>query len=168
MAMLPDYENGIREKVFKDFFSIFEHWLFGLLRLWLTAYPQGLGARTLEFKTVRELGSIDTVTAHVVGKELHELAYDKPAEWFAYIEKRMKLGCPTAEEIERFSEAKASRDVLEHHRGYANALYIQKSGKLARFKDGERIEIDGPYFRAVFDLLLKLVADMGATAEGKT
>ena len=79
----------------------------------------------------------------------------------------MKLGCPTPEEIERLAEAKASRDVLSHNRGVANRVYGQKAGRLARFEDGQRIEIDGPYFRAAWELLLKIADDVCGAALGK-
>jgi hypothetical protein len=108
------------EATFQQFISVFEDFYFNLLRLWLTAYPQSLGKKTVDFKTILELPDKDAITGLVVRKELNEILYDRPTGWFAYLEDKAKLGCPTANEIERISEAKASRDVLVHNGGIAN------------------------------------------------
>jgi len=47
---------------------------------------------------------------------LNEVLYERPAEWFAYLQEKVKLGCPSAVEIERIAEAKATRDALIHNR----------------------------------------------------
>ena len=57
-----------------------------------------------------------------------------------------------------------SRDLLVHNRGVANRLYLLKAGRLARFADGERIEIPGPYPRQTWDLLRKVVANLAEAA----
>jgi phosphate transport system substrate-binding protein len=72
----------------------------------------------------------------------------------------VKLGCPTEDEIDRISEAKASRDVLVHNRGIASKMYISKSGKLARFSEGQRIDVPEHYHRATWELIRKLVTDI--------
>src|SRR4051794_6659871 len=38
----------LTEATFQQFISIFENFYFDLLRLWLTAYPQSLGKRTVD------------------------------------------------------------------------------------------------------------------------
>jgi hypothetical protein len=103
----------------------------------------------------------------VVNKELNELLYERPASWFAYLERTAALGCPSADEIERIAEAKASRDVLIHSRGVANRIYESKAGNLARYRDGERIDIPEPYHHATWELLRKVVADLADAAIGK-
>jgi hypothetical protein len=152
---------------FQQFISIFEYFFFDLLRLWLTAYPQSLGGKTLEFKNVLEARDKDAVTLYVVNKELNEIAYERPKDWFAYMETRAKLGCPTAAEIERIGEAKASRDILAHNRGVANKIYESKAGKAARYKDGQRVEIPEHYHRETWELIRKVITDLsdGVTAK---
>ena len=54
---------------------------------------------------------------------MNEVLYERPSGWFAYLETKVKLGCPSGEEIERIAEAKASRDVLLHKRGIAGKTY---------------------------------------------
>jgi hypothetical protein len=83
------------------------------------------------------------------------------------MEEKLKLGLPTEEEIEKFAEAKASRDVLVHNRGVANRIYESKAGALARYKAGERIEIPGDYHKERWQLIRKMVADISNAAIAK-
>ena len=57
-------------------------------------------------------------------RELNELKYDRPMAWFDYLNRIVKLGCPTVEEIERFAEMKAARDLLIHNSGIVNFRYV--------------------------------------------
>jgi hypothetical protein len=79
----------------------------------------------------------------------------------------VKLGCPSADEIARLAEAKATRDVLVHSRGVAGKVYESKAGKLARYKDGERTDLPEPYHRETWELLRKLVADISDATVAK-
>jgi hypothetical protein len=121
----------------------------------------------VEFKTVLQAPDKDTITQLVVNKELSEVLFERPAAWFVYLESKVKLGCPSAVEIERIAEAKASRDVLVHNRGIASKTYETKAGRLARFKDGDRIDIPEPYHREIWELIRKVVTDISNAAIAK-
>lgn len=149
----------LNEATFQQFIAIFEHFLFELLRLWLTAYPESLGGKKVDFKVVLDPPDKDSITSLVVRKELNEVLYDRPAGWFDYLESKAKLGCPSVDEIERIAEAKASRDVLVHGRGIANKTYESKAGNLARCKDGDRIAITDQYHRETWGLLRRVILD---------
>jgi len=154
----------ITEATFQQFVSIFENFFFDLLRLWLTAYPQSLGGKKVDFKAVLDAADKAEITQLVVSKELNEILYDRPTGWFAYLEDKVKLGCPSENEKERIAEAKASRDVLVHNRGIASKTYEAKAGNLARFKDGDKIEIPEYYHRETWELIRKMVAEISDAA----
>lgn len=78
----------LAEATFQQFISIFENFFFDLLRLWLIAHPQSLGARTIDFRVILEASDKDAVTLLVVDRELNEIRYDRPAKWFEYLENR--------------------------------------------------------------------------------
>ena len=126
---------------FQQFIAHFEAFYLDFLRLWLTAYPRSLGKKQVDFQSILDLPDRDAIIDLVVGRELNEVLYDRPTRWFAYLEEKTKLGCPTPDEIDRIAEAKATRDVLIHNRGIANRTYESKTGQLARFKDGDRLDI---------------------------
>lgn len=156
------------EATFQQFVSIFENFYFDLLRLWLTAYPQSLGKRMVDFRTILELPDKDAITGLVVRKELNEILYGRPTEWFAYLEEKVRLGCPTSDEIHRIAEVKAVRDILIHNKGIANKIYESKAGKFAQFQDGERVKISESYHRETWELFRKVVMDVSDAAIAKS
>jgi hypothetical protein len=171
-ADLPAKARGyvarqMTEAAFQQFIAIFESFFFDQLRLWLTAYPQNLFGKKVNFKEVFDAPDKDAITLLVVNKELNELLYDRPASWFAYLDGKVKLGCPTADEIDRFAEANASRDVLIHNRGAIGKVYLAKAGKHARYTLGQRIDIPEPYHRTVWELIQKVIADVADAAIAK-
>ena len=168
VARAPGYiARHLTEATFQQFISIFESFFFDLLRLWLMAYPQSLIGKKVDFKVVLEAPDKDAIAMTVIDRELNDIMYERPAGWFAYLEDRMKIGCPTADTIERFAEAKASRDVLIHNRGIASKIYESKAGRRIRFKDGQRIDVSEPYHRDVWELLGKVVAEIADAAISK-
>jgi len=157
----------LAEVTFQQFISIFENYFFDLVRLWLMAYPKSLSGKKVDFKDVLDAADKDAITARVVSKEVTEILYDRPTAWFDYLEEKAKLGCPTNDEIAKIAEAKASRDVLVHNRGVAGKTYESKAVALARYKDGQRIDVPEDYHRATWELLRKVVTDLSDAAIAK-
>ncbi|HUG92881.1 MAG TPA: hypothetical protein VML55_18715 [Planctomycetaceae bacterium] len=112
----------LAEATFQQFISIFENFFLDFLRLWLLRYPQSLSGRKVDFQAILDAPDKDAIMRLVVDRELTELFYDRPTGWFRYLEHKVKLGCPTPDEIERIAEAKASRDVLVQPRSRQQAL----------------------------------------------
>jgi hypothetical protein len=106
----------------------------------------------------------DAIVQLAIGKELNEVMYERPTAWFAYLEDKVKLGCPSADEIDRIAEAKATRDVLVHNRGVVGKQYAVKAGRLARFQEGDPIDITEVYHRQTWELLRKVVANVSKAA----
>jgi hypothetical protein len=158
----------LTEATFQQFISLFEAFYFDIIRLWLTAYPGSLGKRMIDFKTVLELPDKESIAQVVIRKELNEAMYDRPTEWFSYLEDRAGLGCPSTDEVARIAEAKASRDILVHAKGLANKTYEKKAGKLARVRDGEQMDIPEQYHRETWNLIRKVVSDISNAAIAKT
>jgi hypothetical protein len=157
----------LAEATFQQFISIFENYFFDLLHLWLMAYPQNLIGKKIDFKAVLDAPDKEAITALVVNKELNEVLYDRPIAWFAYLEDKAKLGCPTSDEAERIAEAKASRDVLVHNRGVAGKIYESKAGRLARKIAGQRIDVPEHYHRETWELIRKVIVDISDAAIAK-
>jgi hypothetical protein len=152
---------------FQHFVSLFEDFLFELLRYWLAAYPGSLSKKQIEVGAVLKALDKSAIVLAVVDRELNELKYERLADGFAHLERLTNLGCPTTTEIEKLAEIKASRDVLVHNNGIANATYVSKAGTRARYKDGEKLEISEHYHRASWETIRKVVRDVSAAAIGK-
>ena len=97
--------------------------------------------KNLDFQIVLQSSEKADIVRTVVEKQVTSLQYDRVPRWFEYIEGIVNLGCPTPDEIERLAEIKATRDVLVHNKGIANAIYVDKSMGRARFAVGEVVEV---------------------------
>jgi len=149
---------------FQHFVSLFEDFFFDLLRLWLAAYPGSLSRNQLEFSAVLKAADKNEIVLAVVDKQLNEIKYKRVADWFDYLDRLVKLGCPTPDEIDALAEMKASRDVLVHNRGIANPTYLGKAGSRARCQDGELLEVPEPYHRQSWELTRKMIGDIAEAA----
>ncbi|HUT12980.1 MAG TPA: hypothetical protein VMY42_20965 [Thermoguttaceae bacterium] len=167
-ALAQKYVTGyLTSATFQHFVSLFEDFVFGFLRAWLIEDPRSLSKKQLTFGTVLESSDRIEIVRTVVERELVDLAYDRVDAWFKYLEKTAKLGCPTQGQIEQLAEIKASRDVLVHNRGAANAKYVEKSKGFARFREGETLEIPEQYHRESWQLIRQVVTDIANAGIGK-
>ncbi|MDZ7620104.1 MAG: hypothetical protein U1E05_24135 [Patescibacteria group bacterium] len=154
----------LAESTFQQFISIFEAFFADFMRLWLQANPLSLGQKDIKFRDVLEAPDKDAITLSVVNKEINRVAYGSPKDWFEYLESRCQLGLPTEHDIQLFSEAKASRDILVHNQGVVNAIYKEKAGDVRHYAIGDRIEIPDVYHRRTLELIRKMVTDISDTA----
>jgi hypothetical protein len=157
----------LMSSTFQHFVSLFEDFFFGLLRNWLAAYPASLSKKQVEMSTILKAADKAALVLTVVDKELNELKYERVADWFAHLERLTNLGCPTTDEIEKLAEIKASRDILVHNNGMANATYVAKAGRRARHQDGEKLEIPEQYHRESWETIKKVVHDLATAATAK-
>jgi hypothetical protein len=157
----------LTSSTFQHFVSLFEDFFFGLLRHWLAAFPVSLSKKQVEMGAVLKAPDKAAVVFAVVDKELNELKYERLADWFAHLERLANLGCPTADEIEKLAEIKASRDIWVHNNGMANATYVAKAGSRARCQDGEKLEIPEQYHRESWETIKKVVRDLSSAAMAK-
>ena len=152
---------------FKDSFAIFEEFLFGLLRLWLTKYPGSLSDLEVKFARVLHAGSLESLTQELISERLNRRQYKAVRDWFKYVDTQLSLDVPNADQINRIVKIKASRDILEHDQAIVNGEYCRKAGSLARFDVGDRLEIPEHYHRESWTLLRDIVRDMTAAAATK-
>jgi hypothetical protein len=152
---------------FKESFAIFEEFLFGLLRLWLTTYPGSLSDLQVTFGRILKVGTVSALTQDLIGERLNRRQYQGVKDWFKYLNAQMALGVPSADQIDRIAELKASRDILEHHQGIVTNEYRRKSGRLARFNAGQQLEIPESYHRESWTLLRNVIGDIADAAAMK-
>lgn len=168
----------LSESAFKGLSGLLEDWMIGLARLWLTAYPAQLSAASsdaaerprsqrreeiqIPLSEILDAADRDEILATVVERILRDLAHQRPALWFRFLDNRVNLGCPDEAQRIALCEMKAARDVLEHNRGLVREEYREKAGPAARYVVGETIQIEEPYLLQCFELLrdvLKAMAD---------
>ncbi len=93
---------------FQHFVALFERFVSDFLCAWLAEYPGSLSGNQLRFRTVPDSTDKNEVVTAVVHKEVHGLAYQRVADWFAYLERIAQLGCSNQAQIQQLAEIKAS------------------------------------------------------------
>ncbi len=167
-GLAQQYVTGyLAEATFQHFVALFEDFIGDFLRLWLNHYPKSLSKRTVEFKTVLECSGKTEIVSAVVDEQLHSLQYKKVEEWFEYIEDIAQLGCKTPDQIEQLAEIKATRDILVHNKGIANAIYVEKSMGRARFAVGEHVNVPEHYHRESWRIVKQVVVDVANAGVAK-
>ena len=150
------------------FIAVFEIFVFDFLRILLLRNPGHLPSRSLMLAELLPLrgnpAALEIIIEEAVAKKLNELRFASPKEWFEFLNKIEKLGCPSVDEIESISEIKATRDVVEHNGGIVNAIYLAKAAKKARFENGEAALVPDDYLRNSWHLLKKISNDLNAAA----
>jgi hypothetical protein len=172
----------LAESTFRELSSLLEDWILGLVRLWLTAYPEDIdlsfdpatgqhrGKKQEEVQIplsrLLHLRDCTAILGGLIERTVRDLTYERPEKWFRYLDSRLSLGCPDTTQRAGLYEMKAARDCLEHNRGVINRDYLDKAGTAARYAEGELVQIDEPYLMACFALLRGVVEVMAAAAAG--
>ncbi|MEX0818914.1 MAG: hypothetical protein WD070_04955 [Pirellulaceae bacterium] len=156
------------EFTFQHFVNLHEVFVFDLLRLLLVNDTRHLKLdRKVDVRTALAAPDIPTLVGSIASRELNDLAYKPVGDWFKRLHEIVSIRCPTEDEQKQLVEIKASRDVLVHNAGVANAVYFEKAGDKARYKEGEQLEIPGDYHRDSWLLVKKVVADLSLATKAK-
>lgn len=99
--------------------------------------------------------------------KLKQLKHKNVADWIAYLNKILKCASAKPEEIQHIVEIRASRDILVHTSGVVNATYVSKSAQMARYAEGEQLEITQKYFHETWELTKKIVQNICDAAMSK-
>ncbi len=168
LALARKYqEDYLSAFTFRQFISTFESFFFAFFHRILLHNPWPYARSRLELEAVLRASDREEVIANVLHKQLNELKYENVRDWFETLNKSVKLGCPSDDEMESVAEVKATRDILEHNGGVVNETYVRKAGRKARYSVGLRIEIDDAYHLSSWRLLKKVVTDVAESAAAK-
>ena len=168
VRLAPQYTHEyLATFTFRQFVSAFEAFLFNFLQWLLLHNPWQFAERQLDFGTVLEAGSRDEIISGVILRQLNELRYEHLREWFAAVNRAVKLDCPAEDEIDALAEIKAARDILEHNAGVVNEVYCRKAGKRARYAVGDHVTIEDAYHLESWRLIKKVVRDATSAGIGR-
>jgi len=152
---------------FQKFVSLFDDFVLSLIRRWLSYFPQTLEGKKVDAGVIFSASTLEEVRQQIIDRHILDLAYGKLSDVLGNLKALVNIKRPRKDEIEKLTEIKASRDVLEHNHGIANAIYVEKAGAKKRFADGERLEIDEPYHLESWQLIHKVVSDIATDTMAK-
>jgi hypothetical protein len=167
-ALLLTYlDNDLPRVVLYQAVSHFEAFFFDLLGILLQFNPQALSQkRQVTVGEVLDASDYKNLLETLIGREVIELQYKAPSEWFAFLRKIINLGLPDGD-VARLAELKATRDLHLHNRGVVNDIYLRKSGPLARGALGSVLPVSRPYVYDGVDFLKRLTDRLCAAARDR-
>lgn len=132
--------------------AIAEDYLQDIMFFVLIAFPKKLlisakgneGDRSISLKDIIDKENIEDIVVDQALLRIHEVMHASPSQYSMYFEK--VVGFNLGENVARYVEIKATRDLLIHNDGLINEIYIAKAGKFARGDINERISVDSQYF----------------------
>lgn len=154
----------LAETSFQLLISTFEVFFFDLLAIWFCAKPDLLEDRPLNLSMVLAAQDKSEIIQNVVDEAVNKFTYQSPVQWFKKLSKLFDYNCVSDIEIQKFAEAKASRDILVHNQGIVNERYLFKAGENKRFEIGERISVSEAYFEETQNLLKSMIQKIAAKA----
>jgi hypothetical protein len=137
--------------------TITETMLNDLLRAILIEFPKKIpNKRKLDIDKVLACDNLDQIKLAIVDTILNEFAYKSPKEYadeFSFYTGVKLLENPV---FHQYIELKATRDIHIHNKGFANEIYLNKAGVLARVKSGEYLPVTIQYFLEMYEQCLQL------------
>lgn len=101
----------------------------------------------IEVSDLIDCSSREELIENIIRKELISLFYAAPSLQMEYFQAITGVKLPN-EIVASWIEIKATRDIIVHNSGLANATYIRKADVKARAGDGEELPMDEVYFGA--------------------
>ena len=107
----------------------------------------------------------DAILGGVVGRVVRELAYQRPAQWFRFLDDRVNLGCPDEPQRRVPLPAEGGPRCTGDTTGdWSVPTTWRRAVPSARFTVGETIEIDEPYLPGGLASMLRDVVEAMAAA----
>lgn len=146
--------------------GITEDYLHNAMRMMLRAYPDrlalgpkgGASDPPITLEDVLSKGR-DEIVDERIRQRLRRVLHARPTDYLQFLGVILQLRIEDGT-VETFSEAKATRDVIVHANGYANEIYVEKAGRLARVTEGRLPDAGQPYFDACVASMKRLIAEV--------
>ncbi len=104
----------LAESTFRELSTLLEDWILGLIRLWLTVYPEDLdlnfdpatgqrrGRRQEEVQIplsrLLHMRDCTAILDALIERTVRDMTYERPEKWFRYLDSRLGLGFPDPSE----------------------------------------------------------------------
>jgi hypothetical protein len=118
--------------------------------------------KNVDVSEIIDCNSKEDLIDKIIKKELASVFYASSRLQIEYFEKVTGAQLPDAT-IDSWVEIKATRDIIVHNSGVSNSVYIGKTDRLARGKEGERLPMNDEYFSNSLALMKSLVGKASNT-----
>lgn len=163
-------ETLFRKQSIVSLVSRFDEFLGSFLEIALTHNQDWLKSdKTITYKELIELKSIDTAIKGVISKEVEKLLRSSHEEQIAYIDDKLKLGIREHFlNLPCFLEVAERRNLFVHTGGLVSSQYVERCRSFkCSIKDvteGHRLEVSEEYFEKAFSVFFEIGLRIGQAA----
>ncbi|MCB5981807.1 hypothetical protein [Flavobacterium psychrophilum] len=137
--------------------TIMETLMNDILRMILNEYPSKIPSnKKVDIDCILISTSIEQAKFVIIDGILNEFAYKSPRDYAIEFEKYTSVKLLESPVYHKYIELKATRDIHIHNNGFANDIYLNKSGVVARVKSGQYLPVDIQYFLMSYEQCLQL------------
>lgn len=154
-----------------SFVSRFDEFLGAFLEIALAQNPDWLRSseKTITYKELIDLKSLDTAIKGVISKEVENLLRGSHEEQIAYIDEKLKLGIREHfPNLPCFLEVAERRNLFVHTGGLVSSQYMERCRAFKfstnNINEGEELEVTEDYFENAFSIFFEIGLRIGQAA----
>ncbi|MCJ7650179.1 MAG: hypothetical protein MUP85_16340 [Candidatus Lokiarchaeota archaeon] len=170
---ITDFNNNIIDKHLTDSIltfnlSIFETWIFDLIRLRIMAYPKSFNynsssddpdSKSVPIKIIKNSTSIDELWQRIIDDYIFRIGYTDIEKHIELLFQHYKISIKKKDLIGRIKEFSLRRNVLIHNKKIVGNIYINKSGLYAKYKLGDKVILTDDDLFEQTDNYLRFITD---------
>jgi hypothetical protein len=161
-SIFEDLEkNYLSTSCIEKLVSIYEGYLFDLMKEIYVEYPQKLSSKKqLTISTILEAINKEELIYIAIMRELNEIKYQSLDKWHSKLSELFAINQIDENLTKTMVEIKSTRDLLVHNDGIINEIYLQKTDEKARGEIGNQISCEGEYFKESWATVVKLMTNI--------
>jgi hypothetical protein len=151
--------------------SRFDEFLGTFLEIALEQNPEWLKSseKTITYKELIDLKSVDTAIKGVISKEVEQLLRGSHEEQIRYVDEKLKLGIQEHfSKLKCFLEVAERRNLFVHTGGLVSSQYIDKckgfGASVKNIEEGQELEVTESYFEEAFYAYFEIGLRIGQAA----
>lgn len=139
--------NELGDAIFILIMSLFENWYLSVFKLILIENKKNIlnnyESEGINIKYIKDSNNIDDVYEKLIENYLSKIPYDGLKKGLTKLLREFKLNISDFPKdlIDIINEFSLCRNVIVHNDKIANGIYISKSGRFAKFKEGDTVLI---------------------------
>lgn len=170
---IDDFNKNIIHKHLSDSiytfnFSIFETWIFDLIRLKFVTYPKSFNfdsklddsnSKSVSIKIIKSSSSINELWKRIIDDYIYKIGYKDVEKHIDLLCQHYKISFKNKDLIGNIIESSLRRNVLIHNKKIVGEIYITKSDKFAKYKLGDKVILTNDNLFEQADTYLRFITD---------
>ncbi len=158
----------INNAIFVFNMDIFESWIMDLIRIKLLNYPKSFPLnkseevfdnKNISVKLIKDATTLDDLWEKIIDEYIYKIGYKDIGKHLELLSKHYNIKIKKNDIFGNINEFSLRRNIIVHNKMIVGKIYMNKAGKFARYKLGDKILLDSNSLFEQTDLLLRFITD---------